>query len=383
MHPLQAIDAGSLRSIAKPVPKSKDDEQNMGFFKFFSDNRKSMIGVDISSSAVKLIELSRSTAGYKVEAYGIVPLAPQTVVEKNIIDINALVETIEEAITLSGATDTDTTVAVSDSSVLTKEIELPAGLTDLQMETQIEFEADQHIPYPIEEIFFDFYVLGSVEGNQNWVRVLLAACRRDTVEIRRRALTMAGLTAKVINIESDALELGCALLCNQSADSATQVSAIVDIGNTMTSFSVLASGKIGYTQDQMFGGQLIIHEIQRRYGMSYQKASDISRKGPLPEGYEGDVIRPFKALLLQNIVRSLQLFYSSSQSCPVDRLFLTGGVSALKDLAAEVERTLHMPTEVANPLSKLQISPSVNQSSLIHDAPAMMLAIGLALGGLD
>jgi type IV pilus assembly protein PilM len=117
--------------------------------------------------------------------------------------------------------------------------------------------------------------------------------------------------------------------------------------------------------------------------MSYQKARDISRKGAPPEGYEDDVIRPFKALLLQNIARSLQLFYSSSQSSPIDRLFLTGGVSALKDLAAEVERVLHVPTEVANPLSKLQISPSVNQSSLIDDAPAMMLAIGLALGGLD
>ena len=355
----------------------------MRLFEFLSDNKKSMLGVDISSSAVKLIELSRSAAGYKVEAYGVVPLAPRTVVEKNIIDINALVETIKEAVKLSGAQDTDTAVAVSDSFVLTKEIELPASLTDLQMEMQIEFEADQHIPYPIEEMVFDFYVLGPVEGNQHWVRVLLAACRRDTVEMRRRALRMAGLAAKVVNIESDALELGCTLLCNKFAESATQVSAIVDIGNTTTTFSVLVSGKISYTQNQMFGGELIIHEIQRRYGMSYQQASDISRKGARPEGYEDDVIRPFKALLLQNIARSLQLFNSSSQSISIDRLFLMGGVSALKDLATELEALLHMPTEVANPLSKLQISPSVNQSSLSHDAPAMMLAIGLALGGLD
>ena len=355
----------------------------MRLFKFCSKNRKPMLGLDISSSAVKLIKLSRSALGYKVEAYGVVPLPPQTVVEKNIIDINALAEAIEQAIRLSGATDTDTAVAVSDASVLTKEIELPAGLTDLQMETQIEFEVDQHIPYPIEDIAFDFHVLGPVEGNQNWIRVLLAACRQDTVELRCRALSMAGLTAKVVNIESGALELGCQLLCTKVTEFETQVSAIIDIGNTTTTFSVLVRGQIRYTQDQMFGGELIIQEIQRRYGMSYHEARDLNRKGVLPVGYEDDVIRPFKALLLLHINRSLQLFYSSSQSSSIDRLFLTGGISALKGLAAEVEVSTGIPSEVANPISTLQVSSSINQSSLAHDGPAMMLAVGLALGGLD
>jgi type IV pilus assembly protein PilM len=178
----------------------------MDFFDFFAKPSKPMLGMDISSSAVKLIELSKTGDSFKVEAYRVLPLPPNTIVDKNIADLDALSETIAAVVKRSGTKLTDIVSAVSSSSVITKEIELPAGLTELQMEMQIEVEADQYIPYPMEEVAFDFDVLDEVENNPDLVRVLLAACRQENVEHRRQALEMAGFNPKVIDVESFAVE---------------------------------------------------------------------------------------------------------------------------------------------------------------------------------
>ena len=342
-----------------------------------------MIGLDISSSAVKLIELSRSGDGYKVEAYRVLPLPPNTVIEKNIADIDALAEAIQTIVKRSGTKLKDTVVAVSDSSVITKEIELPAGLTDLQMEMQIEAEADQYIPYPMEEVAFDFDVIGPVENNPDLVRVLLAACRQENVEHRRQALEMAGLQPKVIDVEGFAIERAYKLLEGQVDQVGDQVVAIADIGATMFSFTVLVDGKTIYTREQLFGGKQLTEEIQRRYGLSWDEAGEAKRKGGLPEDYETEVLVPFKEALIQHITRSLQFFYSSSHFNYVDQLFLAGGVCALEGLVDEVEQTIGLPTVVANPLLNMQISKSINASALANDAPALLLAIGLAMRSFE
>jgi type IV pilus assembly protein PilM len=342
-----------------------------------------MIGLDISSSAVKLIELSRSGDGYKVEAYRVLPLPPNTVIEKNIADIDALAEAIQTTVKRSGTKLKDTVVAVSDSSVITKEIELPAGLTDLQMEMQIESEADQYIPYPMEEVAFDFDVIGPVENNPDLVRVLLAACRQENVEHRRQALEMAGLQPKVIDVEGFAIERAYKLLEGQVDQVGDQVVAIADIGATMFSFTVLVDGKTIYTREQLFGGKQLTEEIQRRYGLSWDEAGEAKRKGGLPEDYETEVLAPFKEALIQHITRSLQFFYSSSHFNYVDQLFLAGGVCALEGLVDEVEQTIGLPTVVANPLLNMQISKSINASALANDAPALLLAIGLAMRSFE
>lgn len=342
-----------------------------------------MIGLDISSSAVKLIELSRSGDGYKVEAYRVLPLPPNTVIEKNIADIDALAEAIQTTVKRSGTKLKDTVVAVSDSSVITKEIELPAGLTDLQMEMQIEAEADQYIPYPMEEVAFDFDVIGPVENNPDLVRVLLAACRQENVEHRRQALEMAGLQPKVIDVEGFAIERAYKLLEGQVDQVGDQVVAIADIGATMFSFTVLVDGKTIYTREQLFGGKQLAEEIQRRYGLSWDEAGEAKRKGGLPEDYETEVLAPFKEALIQHITRSLQFFYSSSHFNYVDQLFLAGGVCALEGLVDEVEQTIGLPTVVANPLLNMQISKSINASALANDAPALLLAIGLAMRSFE
>ena len=355
----------------------------MEFFDFFTKPSKPMLGMDISSSALKLIELSKTGDSFKVEAYRVLPLPPNTIVDKNIADLDALSETIAAVVKRSGSKLTDIVAAVSSSSVITKEIELPAGLTELQMEMQIEVEADQYIPYPMEEVAFDFDVLGEAENNPDLVRVLLAACRQENVEHRRQALEMAGFNPKVIDVESFAVERAYKLIEGQLDEVSDQVVAIADIGASVFSFTVLVDGKIIYSREQQFGGKQLTEEIQRRYGLSWEEAGEAKRKGGLPEDYATEVLGPFKESLVQHITRSLQFFYSSSHFNYVDQLFLAGGVSALEGLVDEVEQVIGLPTAVANPFANMQLHKSINPTALANDAPAMLLAVGLAMRSFD
>lgn len=355
----------------------------MDFFDLFAKPSKPMLGVDISSSAVKLIELSKTGSDFKVEAYRVLPLPANTIVDKNIADLDALSETIATVVKRSGSKLTDIVAAVSSSSVITKEIELPAGLTELQMEMQIEVEADQYIPYPMEEVAFDFDVLGEAENNPDLVRVLLAACRQENVEHRRQALEMAGFNPKVIDVESFAVERAYKLIEGQLDEVSDQVVAIADIGATVFSFTVLVDGKIIYNREQLFGGKQLTEEIQRRYGLSWEEAGEAKRKGGLPEDYATEVLAPFKESLVQHITRSLQFFYSSSHFNYVDQLFLAGGVSALEGLVDEVEQVIGLPTAVANPFANMQLHKSINPTALANDAPAMLLAVGLAMRSFE
>lgn len=355
----------------------------MDFFDLFAKPSKPMLGVDISSSAVKLIELSKTGSDFKVEAYRVLPLPANTIVDKNIADLDALSETIAAVVKRSGSKLTDIVAAVSSSSVITKEIELPAGLTELQMEMQIEVEADQYIPYPMEEVAFDFDVLGEAENNPDLVRVLLAACRQENVEHRRQALEMAGFNPKVIDVESFAVERAYKLIEGQLDEVSDQVVAIADIGATVFSFTVLVDGKIIYNREQLFGGKQLTEEIQRRYGLSWEEAGEAKRKGGLPEDYATEVLAPFKESLVQHITRSLQFFYSSSHFNYVDQLFLAGGVSALEGLVDEVEQVIGLPTAVANPFANMQLHKSINPTALANDAPAMLLAVGLAMRSFE
>ncbi|MDC3264321.1 pilus assembly protein PilM [Porticoccaceae bacterium] len=355
----------------------------MDFFDFLSKPSKPMLGVDISSSAVKLIELSKAGDDFKVEAYRVLPLPANTIVDKNIADLDALSETITAVVKRSGSKLTDIVAAVSSSSVITKEIELPAGLTELQMEMQIEVEADQYIPYPMEEVAFDFDVLGEVENNPDLVRGLLAACRQENVEHRRQALELAGFNPKVIDVESFAVERAYKLIEGQLDEVSDQVVAIADVGATVFSFIVLVDGKIIYNREQLFGGKQLTEEIQRRYGLSWEEAGEAKRKGGLPEDYATEVLAPFKESLVQHITRSLQFFYSSSHFNYVDQLFLAGGVSALEGLVDEVEQVIGLPTAVANPFANMQLHKSINPTALANDAPAMLLAVGLAMRSFE
>ncbi|PCJ36817.1 MAG: pilus assembly protein PilM [Cellvibrionales bacterium] len=355
----------------------------MGIFSFLDKQTKPVLGIDITSSTVKLLELSRVGERYRVESYLVRPLPQSTVVEKNINDVGALEETIRKVVALAKPKTLDAAVSVAGSAVITKVIEMPADLSEQGMESQLSLEADQYIPYPLDEVALDYEVIGLSEVNSDQVDVLLAACRRENVDLRVEALSAAGLTPKIVDVEVFAIERAFNLITEQLDSVGEQVVAIADIGATMLTLSVLVEGKTLYTREQLFGGRQVTEEIQRRYGLSFEEAGQAKKQGGLPEDYEAEIIEPFKEALIQQISRSLQFFFSSSQYNYIDQLVLAGGVAATEGLRGDVEEKLGLPTIIANPFANMAVGSKVDAVALAMDAPAMMIAAGLALRSFE
>jgi len=226
-----------------------------------------LLGIDISSSTIKLLELSKAGNKYKVENYISRGLPAGAVVEKNISNLDAIGE---EMLKLSSLVKTSTmkaAVAVSGSAVITKTIELNAAMSDTEMEDQIVIEADQYIPYPLEEVSIDFERQGPSKKNEDMVEVLLAACKKESVASRVAALQIGGFEAKVVDIEAYAMERAFNLLCDQMDIDREGLTAIIDLGATMTTMHILRDGISIYTREQVFGGSQLSTEIQNRYGL--------------------------------------------------------------------------------------------------------------------
>ena len=355
----------------------------MGILGFLDTKSKALIGLDISSSAVKLLELSKSGGRVKVESYMVRPLPPNTVVEKNIANVEALSDVLQKLVSQSKTKTKDVAVAVAGSAVITKVIEMPGDLSDLALEDRIADEADQYIPYPLEEVALDYEVIGESQTNPDQVEILLAACRRENVDLRTEAIEASGLNPKIVDVEVFAIERAFHLLSEQFEEIGNQVVAIADVGATMLTLSVLVDGKTLYTREQLFGGKQVTEEIQRRYGLSVEEAGQAKKQGGLPEDYETEILLPFKEALIQQIQRSLQFFFSSSEYNYVDQLVLAGGVAAMDGLRQEVEDKLGLPTSVANPFANMAVGSKVNAVALASDAPAMLIAAGLAMRGFE
>ena len=317
-------------------------------FGLLGKKSSSVLGVDISSSSVKLLELSKQGDRYKVESYAVEPLPANAVVEKNITDVEAVGEVLKRVASKSRTSVKQVAVAVSGSAVITFEVQGPS------------------------------------EANPDQVDVLLAACRKENVDIREDALEIASLTTKIVDVEAYALERAYALIEPQLDSQGEElVVAIVDIGATMTTLSVLAEGKTVYTREQIFGGKQLTEEIQRRYGLSLEEAGLAKKQGGLPDDYDSEVLTPFREAVVQQVARALQFFFGASQYNAVDYVVLAGGTASIQGLTEMVEEKTGTPTLVANPFADMAVGSRVNASSLSNDAPSLMIACGLAMRSFD
>lgn len=349
----------------------------------FATKAQPLVGVDISSTAIKLLQLSLAGGRYRVEHYAVEPLPPNAVVEKNIVEAEAVGEAIRRAVARSGTKAKNAVAAVAGSSVITKIISLPANLDEDETEDQIQLEAAQYIPYPIEEVSLDFDVLGPVPANPEMINVLLVASRTENVELRQSALDMGGLTAKIVDVEAFAMENAFRLIADQLSVPRDGLVALVDVGATMTTLNVLRHQRSIYTREQVFGGKQLTDEVMRRYGLSYEEAGLAKRQGGLPESYEIEVLEPFKEAMVQQISRLLQFFYAGSEYNRIDQLVLAGGCASILGIAEMIEEQLGVPTVIANPLANMSLGPRVQAHALAQDAPALMIACGLAMRSFD
>ncbi len=342
-----------------------------------------ILGLDISSTTVKLLELSRTGGGYRVESYAVSSLPQDAVIEKSVNDVDGVSNAIRTVLAQSQTKVKIVAAAVAGSSVITKFVDMPEGLSDDEMELQLALEADQYIPYPLEEVSMDFEVQGPSPDNEGQVEVLLAACRRETIAARVEAIEGSDLEPKIMDVEAYAMERAYTQLQSQLGLGEESTVAIVDIGATMTTLSVLHNGQTIYTREQLFGGKQLTDEIMRRYGLPLEEAGLAKKQGGLPDDYEPEVLEPFKDAVVQQVQRSLQFFFSSSQYNDVDHIILAGGVASMDGLEGLVQDRLGTLTSLANPFAQMSISSRVNTVALNGDAPAMMIACGLAMRSFD
>lgn len=347
----------------------------------FSKKNHALLGIDISSSTIKLLELSKTGAKYKVENYSSRPLPDGALVEKNIANLDAVGEEMLKLSTLIKTGSTKAAVAVPGAAVITKTIEMNASMSDAEMENQISVEADQYIPYPLDEVALDFERQGPSEKNEDMVEVLLAACKKENVDTRVAALEIGGFEAKVVDIEAYAMERAFNLMCEQMELDKEGLTAVIDIGATMTTMYILRDGVSIYTREQVFGGAQLSMEIQNRYGLSKAEADNALVNNDLPEGFEDDVLKPFIHEMSEQIGRTLQFFFSSSQYNDVDLIVLAGGSASTAGLSDMVQEELGTRTVVANPLAKMGVANKVNKKQLQNDAASLMMACGLAIRG--
>jgi type IV pilus assembly protein PilM len=355
--------------------------------------KPTLLGIDISSTSVKLVELSQTEQGYKVESLAVEPLPANAVVEKNIQDVEAVGASLQKAVKRSGTRCKQAAVAVAGSAVITKIITMSASLSESEMEMQIEMEADQYIPYPLEEINLDFQILGETTGNPETVDVLLAASRSENVELRTAATEIANLTAKIVDVEAYTIESTAQLIrpddshatidASEDNEDNAFIMAILDIGATMTSLNVIDNNELIYTREQTFGGKQLTEEVMRRYGLAYEEAGRLKKVGGLPDNYIPEVLEPFKETMAQQVSRFLQFFYTSGQHNSVDMIALAGGCASIPGIDELIESQLGIKTIIANPFSNMALSNKVNAQALSNDAPALMIACGLAMRSFD
>jgi type IV pilus assembly protein PilM len=348
----------------------------------FGRKQAPILGVDISSTAVKLLEVSKTGDRFRVDGHAVEPLPAEAVAEKVVQDVDAVGEAVRKAVKRAGTKTKEVALSVPGSAVITKVITMPATLSEDEMETQIQLEADQYIPYPLEEINLDFQVLGPTEDADDTVDVLLAASKSENVEMRTAAVSMAGLTAKSVDVEPYTIEHACRAVPSMLADNgADRTVAVVDIGSTLTTLNVLDNGELIYTREQPFGGRQLTEEIMRRYGLSFEDAGRVKKQGGLPDNYEPEVLEPFKTTMAHQISRFLQFFFSSSDYEEVDQIVLAGGCAQIAAIDEFIESSIGVPTSVANPYHAVSLGNRINRQKLTADGPSLFVAFGLAVRG--
>jgi type IV pilus assembly protein PilM len=354
-------------------------------FDIFKPKAPPLFGLDISSSSVKMIEIVEAGKGaYQVDRYTIEPLPRDAVVDGNINNLEAVAEAVKRGHKRLATRTRHVAMAVPSGAVITKKIIVAAGLREEELEIQVESEANQYIPFALEEVNLDFQVIGPSPTNPEEQEVLIAATRKEKVEDRVAVAESSGLKAIVMDVESYAQMSALGLVVGQLPSAGKdQNIAVVDVGANVMNVSVLRNEQPVYTREQAFGGNQLTHDITSRYGMSPEEAENAKRSGGLPDDFEAEVLRPFMENLSMEVQRALQFFFTSTSYSHVDHILLAGGSAVIPGLDEVVHTRTQVPTMVANPFAAMKNSQRIQLKRLIQDAPSLIVACGLAMRRFD
>jgi len=351
----------------------------------FNPKLRPLIGVDISSSAIKMVELVDGGKGEpRVERYAIEPLSKEGLVDGNFTNLEVVGEALQRCWKKLGTSTKNIAMALPTAAVITKKITLPASLREQEMEIQVESEANQYIPFALEEVNLDFQVIGPAPSNPDDVEVLLAASRKERVEDRVAVAEMAQLKPVVMDVESYAILAAYELVVKQlPRQGKEQIVALVDIGAAAMKVTISKDDQQLYVREQAFGGDKLTDEIVRTYGLSHEEAESTKRSGTPPDNYEAEILNPFLESMAQEVARALQFFFTSTPHNEVHHIVLSGGTALIPGAADIVGQRANVNTVLADPFAGMSISPRIRAKQLAADAPSLMVACGLALRKFD
>jgi len=352
---------------------------------FFKTKSPSLIGVDIASTSIKLIELSQTGKGtYRLERYAIEALPKDMVTDGNIVNLDQVSDALKRGWKRLGSRNRNIAMSLPAAMVITKKIIVPAGQKEEELELTVEAEANQYIPFALDEVNLDFQILGPAPNNPDEVEVLIAASRKEKVEDRVAIADSAGLKPRVMDVESYATQEVFGLISpSLPANGRDQNIALVDIGAHVTHFYVLRNNQFLFSRDQAFGGNQLTQDIQRAFNLSPEEAESAKKNQGLPENYDSDVLQPFMETLALEITRALQFFFTSTSHSQVDQVVLAGGCAALPGIDELVAKRAGVATVIANPFAAMQASDRIRPRQLALDAPMLLIATGLALRSFD
>jgi type IV pilus assembly protein PilM len=352
---------------------------------FFQRKSPSLIGVDIASTSLKLVELAETGKGtYRLERYSIEPLPRDTVTDGNIANLDLVSDALKRAWKRMGSRNRLVAMALPAAMVITKKIIVPSGQKEEELELAVEAEANQYIPFALDEVNLDFQVLGAAPNNPDEVEILIAASRKEKVEDRMAIAEAAGLKPVVMDVESYATQEVFRLIAPAlPANGRDQNIALVDIGAHVTHFYVLRNNQILFSRDQVFGGNQLTQDIQRAFNLSADEAESAKRNQGLPENYDNDVLQPFMETVALEITRALQFFFTSTSHSQVDQIVLSGGCAVLPGLEELVAKRAGVATVLANPFASMAASERIRPRQLALDAPMLLIATGLALRSFE
>ena len=347
----------------------------------FNRQQPALLGIDISSSSVKLVELSRDKAGNLVlERCAIEPLERGWITDGNVEKFDEVAEAVRRVVKKSGTRTKHVAMALPASAVITKKIILPGGMSEAELELQVETEANQYIPFSLDEVSLDFCVVGPSATSSGDVEVLIAASRKEKVQDRQGLAEAAGLKPVVVDVESYASRLATSRLIESLPNKGLNtIVALFEVGGSTTSMQVLKNDEVLYERDQAFGGAQLTQLIVRQYGFSPEEAESKKRSGDLPEDYESGVLRPFVDSMAQEIGRALQFFFTSTPHNKVDYVMLAGGSSALPGLTGSVTQQTSFACMVANPFEGMEVGSNVREKKMRREASSYLTSCGLAL----
>ena len=358
---------------------------DFNFGTLFGHKNPALLGLDISTSGIRLVELSEVGKNMlQLERYASEVLPRGAVVDGNIENLEQVAEAIQRALKKSSTRTRHVALGMPSASVITKKIILPAGSSEDELELQVENEASQYIPFSLDEVSLDFDVLGPAENAPDEIEVLLAATRKEKVEDRVAVAQTANLTPVVMDIESFAAHAAInRLIAAMPKAGEGKIVALFRIGAHLMHVSMLLDGQVVYEREQPFGGNQLTQDIVRAYGLNFEQAELKKRADELPDGYERELFEPFLETAGAEVTRAIQFFFTATPHTRIDQIFLAGGCAVMDGLVEAVAMRTKTPCAVVNPFQGMQFAAGVREKQLQLDAPAYLVACGLALRRFD